>query len=138
MRIEKSLIGYSLLTCLCGIISFLVLGTAWYFISGVNNIAFLMAGLPFVGCWCVAGIVAWMVSRTTARLAISTYLMAAILFGGICLVTCYMMDSSVKAWLLVAIIGFFICSFPSYLLLKLLGIPLIINRQDQNNISQKK
>lgn len=128
MKIEKSTIKYSVLTGLCGIVSFLVLGTFWYLISGVNNLAFFMAVLPFVGCWFIAGIVAWSILKTTSRLAFTTYVFAAILFGLICLGITFMVDSSVKAWLISVIIGFFICSFPAYLLLKFIGIPKIVKK----------
>ncbi len=130
MKIVKSLFIYCLVTGLCGIISFLILGVIWYLISGVNNPVFLMAVLPFVGCWCIAGVIAWIILKTHTYLGFTTYIIAAILFGIICLGIMLIVDSSVTAWLISAIIGFFICSFPSYLLLRFFGVPLILKQKN--------
>lgn len=136
MKIGKSLIVYSMLTVLCGIISFIVSVTLWYLISGVNNLTLPMAALPFVVCWCIAGIIAWGIKKSLSRLAFTTYIFATILFDLICFAFTYTVDSSVKAWLVAAAIGFFICSFPSFLILKFIGIPKMINSFKQNEHSQ--
>ena len=120
---------FSMMTSLCGVVSFIVFGTVWYVLSGVFNPVFVMAALPFIACWCMAGIIAWLVMKTPSKLGIATYILASILFGFMCVVFMTTMDSSVRAWLFIAVIGFLICSLPSYLLLTHIGISKFIARK---------
>lgn len=120
MKCEKSVTLYSMLTSLCGLTSSLVFGLAWYVISGIFHIAFFMTILPFSCCWCIAGIIAWYIFKTRSRLGIATYIFSILLFGLICIIIMTILDSSVKAWLILVMIGFFICSLPSYILLSYL------------------
>ena len=120
MKCENSVTEYSMLTTLCGLISSLFFGLAWYAISGIFHIAFFITILPFSCCWCIAGIIACYVFKTRTSLGIATYIFAIILFGLICIIIMTILDSSVKAWLILVIIGFVICSLPSYILLSYL------------------
>ncbi|MDE6481145.1 MAG: hypothetical protein K2L45_12850 [Muribaculaceae bacterium] len=129
MKLEKHLMTFSMMTSFCGVVSFVVFCTVWYILSGVFNCAFFMAALPFILCWSVAGIIAWFMIKTPSKLGIATYALASMLFGLMCTVFITTLDSSVRAWLFIAIIGFFICSLPSYLLLRHIGIPKLFDRK---------
>ena len=129
MKIENTTIIYALMNLLCGIISCLILNAIWYYLSKTFIEIFILAIIPIMECWGLAGIISWGILKTSKYLAICSFALASILFGLLCLVTSVLssFDSSVSAWLIVIFIGYLICSFPSYLFLKFIVVPKLIN-----------
>ncbi len=127
MKLTRVTLGYSVISALCGFLSFLCIAGIHSYISGVEIELLLTGSLPLIVLWFLAGGLSWKLVKSYKLLSVGTLLivLGVIILGGSLLTLAS--EPSIKGWIALFSIGCIICSIPSYLLLQFVIVPLLFH-----------